>query len=110
MTDELEIQGLRDCIRSEQDEKNELNKKLQQLEKECKCFFAQNFPFVHTMTFLVNFACLNYLLLVDYKGFYKKKFCCFLQTPPGVLDQIWSIFVSLLVSCLLRNLCSKQLT
>jgi hypothetical protein len=37
VTDHLELQDLKDCLMIEQEEKNELNKKLQGLEKECKC-------------------------------------------------------------------------
>lgn len=36
VTDNLEIQDLRDCLSVEQEEKNELNKKLQDLEKQCE--------------------------------------------------------------------------
>ena len=36
MTDNLEVQDLKDCLTVEQEEKNELNKKLQDLEKECE--------------------------------------------------------------------------
>ncbi|POO03226.1 hypothetical protein TorRG33x02_012870 [Trema orientale] len=39
---ELEIKGLRDCITSEQEEKNELNKKLQHLEKELLFFRSKH--------------------------------------------------------------------
>lgn len=53
MTDELEIQGLKDRITSEREEKNELKKKLQQLEKECECFFANNFPLFILKMFLL---------------------------------------------------------
>ncbi|PON67282.1 hypothetical protein PanWU01x14_104570 [Parasponia andersonii] len=42
MADELEIKGLRDCITSEQEEKNELNKKLQHLEKELLLFRSKH--------------------------------------------------------------------
>jgi hypothetical protein len=35
VTDHLELQDLKDCLMVEQEEKNELNKKLQGLEKEC---------------------------------------------------------------------------
>lgn len=38
VTDNLEIQDLKDCLLLEQEEKNELNKKLQDLEKECMPF------------------------------------------------------------------------
>ena len=37
MTDHLELQDLKDCLMVEQEEKNELNKKFQGLEKDCKC-------------------------------------------------------------------------
>lgn len=40
MTDNLEIQDLKDCLLLEQEEKNELNKKLQDLEKECMLLFS----------------------------------------------------------------------
>lgn len=36
LADHYEMQGLRDCLLVEQDEKIELTKKLQDLEKECK--------------------------------------------------------------------------
>lgn len=36
VTDHHEIQDLKDCLMIEQEEKNELNKKLQNLEKECE--------------------------------------------------------------------------
>lgn len=40
LTDNLEIQDLKDCLMIEQEEKNELSKKLQELEKEGECVFA----------------------------------------------------------------------
>lgn len=36
MVDNLEIQDLKDCLTIEQEEKNDLNKKLQDLEKDCE--------------------------------------------------------------------------
>lgn len=36
VADHHEIQDLKDCLTIEQEEKNELNKKLQNLEKECE--------------------------------------------------------------------------
>lgn len=36
LTDEFEIRDLKDCLSIEQEEKNELNKKLQRVEKECE--------------------------------------------------------------------------
>lgn len=39
MTDNLEIQDLKDCLLLEQEEKNELNKRVQDLEKECMFFY-----------------------------------------------------------------------
>ena len=36
LTDNAEIQDLRECLMIEQEEKNGLNRKVQNLEKECK--------------------------------------------------------------------------
>ncbi|KAM6584682.1 hypothetical protein CsatB_011684 [Cannabis sativa] len=41
---EIEIRGLRDCITNEQEEKRELNHKLQQLEKECESKIVKQQP------------------------------------------------------------------
>ena len=46
MADALEIQELKNSLKSEQEDKNELNKKLQHLEKECKD--------IHLLTLLLN--------------------------------------------------------
>ena len=48
MTDLLEIMDLRDCLVIEQEEKNELNRKLQNMEKECEFLIAFNIETVHT--------------------------------------------------------------
>ena len=65
LTDDLEIQDLKDCLMIEQEEKNELSRKIQELEKECECaiafiFFVQIvLPvfewclFVHSIFFLL---------------------------------------------------------
>lgn len=37
--DNLEIQELKDCLTIEQEEKNELNRRLQDLERECEASF-----------------------------------------------------------------------
>lgn len=42
LTDNLEIQDLKDCLLIEQEEKNELSKKLQELEKEGECVIASS--------------------------------------------------------------------
>lgn len=56
MTDNQEIQDLKDCLTIEQEEKNELNKKLQDLEKECEVSLL---PFnSYSLTCLVNYTSL----------------------------------------------------
>jgi len=39
LTDNSEVQDLKECLAVEQEEKNELNRKIQNLEKECKADF-----------------------------------------------------------------------
>jgi hypothetical protein len=45
-TDNLELLDLKDCLLIEQEEKNELSKKIQELEKECECVSLLSFPIV----------------------------------------------------------------
>lgn len=57
MTDVLEILDLRDCLLIEQEEKNELNKKLQDVEKECESVIA--FQYSNSSHIVTSYACLN---------------------------------------------------
>lgn len=52
MTDILEIQDLKDCLAIEQEEKNELNKKVQDLEKECEGEIAFGFSRVQIVLYV----------------------------------------------------------
>lgn len=56
--DILEIQDLKDCLAIEQEEKNELSKKLQDLQKECECEVAFSFSCYS------NYCTCHFLLVV----------------------------------------------
>lgn len=51
LTGHYEIQGLKDCLLVEQEEKNELSKRLENLEKECAYLSLEKYQFELSFVF-----------------------------------------------------------
>ena len=110
LTDDLEIQDLKDCLMIEQEEKNELSRKIQELEKECECviafiFFVQIVSsvfewclFVHSIFFLalewwLTYSPQIYVWSTYWKTVWSKNTFlvtkCWLPTFKTVKDRMW---------------------